>query len=151
MADQWDRHNPPRLLGYESWLYQMPCINSSGDVFVSVPLPQDADLPGEPPNGWLVAVGDVSGKGEDASRLKDRLESEVVVFHSDGMTAVIDHQSNILDLNSLTQAIADARGDAASVGQSILEAIRHFRRGQAQVDDITLLCLGRQVTHERQC
>jgi hypothetical protein len=151
MADQWDRHNPPRLPGYESWLYQMPCINSSGDVFVSVPLPQDADLPGEPPNGWLVAVGDVSGKGEDASRLKDRLESEVVIFHSGGVTAVIDHQRNILDLNSLRAAIAEAPGGAASVGQSILEAIRNFRQGQAQGDDITLLCFGRRVTHECQC
>ena len=37
MADPWDRQNPPRLVGYESWLYQMPCIDSSGDLFVSVP------------------------------------------------------------------------------------------------------------------
>ena len=35
MADPWDRQNPPRLVGYESWLYQMPCIDSSGDLFVS--------------------------------------------------------------------------------------------------------------------
>jgi hypothetical protein len=39
MAGPWDRHNPPRLVGYESWLYQKPCIDSSGDVFVSTPLP----------------------------------------------------------------------------------------------------------------
>ena len=241
MADQWDRQNPPRLVGYESWLYQMPCIDSSGDVFVSVPLPSDADLPGEPPNRWLVALGDVSGKGEIASRLKDALETEVirlantttdpasvlktlnnieidpaiecafatllvividsdrheltlanagcippllrhadrrvesldeeasgfplwidpgmiyenftvpigpdevVIFHSDGVTAVIDHQSRIFDLESLRLAIAQAAGGAASVGQSILEAIRRFGKGQAQVDDITLLCLGRVV------
>ena len=78
MSHQWDRQNPPRLVGYESWLYQMPCIDSSGDVFISVPLPKDADLPAEPPNRWLVALGDVSGKGEIASRLKDALETEVI-------------------------------------------------------------------------
>ena len=39
MSDQWDRQRPPRLGGYESWLYQMPCLDSSGDVFVSVALP----------------------------------------------------------------------------------------------------------------
>ena len=72
MADQWDRQNPPRLVGYESWLYQMPCIDSSGDVFVSVALPMDADPPGEPPNRWLVALGDVSGKGEVASLSEGR-------------------------------------------------------------------------------
>ncbi len=57
MVDPWDRQNPPRLVGYESWLCQMPCIYSSGDVFVSVPLPTDADIPGEPPKRWLIALG----------------------------------------------------------------------------------------------
>ena len=79
---------------------------------------------------------------------------EVVVFQSDGVTAVIDHQSQILDLNSLRQAIVQAPDGAASVGESILEAIRRFGQGRTQMDDITLLCLGRavpKVTHERQC
>ena len=241
MVDQWDQQNPPRLEGYESWLYQMPCIDSSGDVFVSVPLPRDADPPDKPPNRWLVALGDVSGKGEVASRLKDALGTEVirlastttdpasilkalnsteidpamecafatlqvvvidsdrheltlanagympplrrradrrvesldedasgfplwidpgmiyenvtvpigpgdvVILHSDGVTAVADHQNNLFDLESLRLAIAEAAGGAASVGQSILEAIRRFGKGQAQVDDITLLFLGRLV------
>ena len=239
MADQWDRQNPPRLVGYESWLYQMPCIGSSGDVFVSVPLPKDTDLPDIPTDRWFVALGDVSGKGEVPSRLKDALETEVVrlagtttdpasilkalnsivinpalkcafatlqvvvidgdrheltlanagcmpplrrradrrvesldedvsgfplwidpgmfyenvtvpigpgealILYSDGVAAVIDHRSHIFDLNLLRLAIAQAPGDAASVGQSILEAIRRFGKGQTQVDDITLLCLGR--------
>ncbi len=64
MVDPWHRKNPPHLVGYESWLYQMPCIDSSGDLFVSVPLPGHVDLPGEPPNRWLVALGDISVKGE---------------------------------------------------------------------------------------
>jgi phosphoserine phosphatase RsbU/P len=241
MADQWDRQNPPRLVGYESWLYQMPCIDSSGDVFVSVGLPMDVDPPDKPPSRWLVALGDIGGKGEIASRLKDGLETEVirlagttndpasilktlnskvndpamecafatlqvvvidsdrheltlanagyvaplrrradrrvesldeevsgfplwidpgmfyenitvpigpgeiVILHSDGVTAVIDNQDNHFDLDSLRVAIAQAPGGAASVGQSILEAIRRFGKGQAQVDDITLLCLGRAV------
>jgi phosphoserine phosphatase RsbU/P len=239
MADSWETQLPPRLVGYESWIYQMPCIDSSGDVFVSVPLPSDAHLLGEPPNRWLVALGDVSGKGEIASRLKYALEtevirlagttadpasilkalnsividpalecafatlqvvvidsglheltlanagcvppllrhadrrveslaekvtgiplwvmpeqtyenvtmpigpSEVVILHSDGVTAVIDHLSNISDLDSLRLAITQASGGAASVGQSILEAIRRFGQGRAQFDDITVLCLGR--------
>ncbi len=70
MADPWDTKRQPRLVGYESWLYQMPCIDSGGDVFVSVPLPKTADLSDEPTNRWLIALGDVSGKGETASRLE---------------------------------------------------------------------------------
>jgi phosphoserine phosphatase RsbU/P len=239
MADTWETQHPPRLMGDESWLYQMPCIDSSRDVFVSIPLPKDADLPDKPPSRWLVALGDVSGKGEIASRLKDALETEVirlagtttdpasmlralnsteidpamecafallqvvvidsdqhvltfanagympplrrradrrvesldedvsgfplwidpgmiyenvtvpighgdvVILNSDGVTAVIDHQNNLFHLESLRLAILQAAGCAASVGQSILEAIRRFGKGQAQVDDITLLCLGR--------
>jgi phosphoserine phosphatase RsbU/P len=68
---------------------------------------------------------------------------EVVILHSDGVTAVADHRSQIFDLKSLRLAIAQAAGGAAWVGQSILDAIRRFGKGQAQVDDITLLCVGR--------
>src|SRR5437016_3890472 len=77
MAAPWDPPVSPRLVGYESWLYQMPCIDSGGDVFVSVPLPKDADPPGEPPTRWLVACGDICGRRETASRLKDAMEAEV--------------------------------------------------------------------------
>jgi phosphoserine phosphatase RsbU/P len=241
MAGKWERQNPPRLVAYESWLYQMPCMDNCGDVFISVPIWKDADLCGEPPNRWLVAVGDVSGRGEAASRLKEQMEAEinrlvgttvdppsilkalnndafdpdrfacllvavidsdsheltlasaghvaplvrrvdrrvesiaqeaigyplwivpeptyenvsvpigpgeVVVFHSDGVTAVIDHHDHLFDLNSLRLAIAQATGDAASVGWSILEAIRRFGQGRPQMDDITLLCVGRPVPQD---
>ena len=37
MVDPLERQSPPRLVGYESWLYQMPCIDSSGDVFSLYP------------------------------------------------------------------------------------------------------------------
>ncbi len=56
----------------------MPCIDNSGDVFLSIPLPKDTDLPDEPPNRWLIALGDVSGKGETASRHKEALEGELI-------------------------------------------------------------------------
>ena len=238
MADVWDRQSPPRLVGYKSWLYQMPCIDSSGDMVVSVPLAEHSELHRESPSRWLVAVGDVSGRGEAASRLNDALATrlirlvgkmtdpasiimalnddpiepnrfacllvavidsdrheltianagfnpplirrvgrqveslaeeiswyplwilpeqpyenaivpiapgEVVIFHSDSVTAVIDHQEQLFGLKSLQRAIAQAPHGAASVGQSILEAIRRFAQGRAQQGDITLLCLERAV------
>ena len=66
-----------------------------------------------------------------------------VILYSDGITAISDNQDCFFDLNRLRRAIAQASDDAASVGQSILEAINRFRGGRAQVDDITLLCVGR--------
>ena len=77
---------------------------------------------------------------------------EVVMFHSDGVTAVIDSQKQSLDLGCLRQAIVQAPDSAASVGQSILEAIRRFVQGGMQMDDITPLCVGRvvpQATNKR--
>jgi hypothetical protein len=56
----------------------MPCIDGSGDLFVSIPLPKNVDLPDELPNRWLIALGDMSGKGETASRLKDALATELI-------------------------------------------------------------------------
>jgi sigma-B regulation protein RsbU (phosphoserine phosphatase) len=70
---------------------------------------------------------------------------DVVIFHSDGMTAVIDNQGNLFNPNQLRQAITCARDNAASVGQSILDAVLRFGKGRTQQDDITLLCLGRVV------
>jgi sigma-B regulation protein RsbU (phosphoserine phosphatase) len=217
----------------------MPCIDSAGDVFVSMPLPGRNGLSDDSPSQWLVAIGDVAGKGEPASRLRDLLESEltrlagimtdpasiltalnhdlvdaavserfatlvlvvidgdrheliianaghvppllrhrdrridsvaeeiiglplwivptpdyenltlpispgdVVIFHSDGITAIIDNQICLFDLNRIRQAISQARDDAASIGQSILDAMLGFGQERAQCDDITLLCLGR--------
>ena len=69
---------------------------------------------------------------------------EVVTFQSGGVTGIVNDEWN-LDDDLLRQAIAQAPHGAALVGQSILEAISRFRGSRAQVDDITLLCLGRVV------
>jgi sigma-B regulation protein RsbU (phosphoserine phosphatase) len=239
MADHRDRTAAPRLTGYESWLFHRPCPGGVGDVFVSAPISAIGRLGGEPPGRWLIALGDVSGRGEPARRLRAALESElvrlvptetdpatilkalnddttglagedifatltvavidgerhelsmasagcpppllrrlggrveelggdicgypllvlpgqtyktitvpvgvgdVVVFVSDGATAVIDEEDNLFDDKRLKRTIAQAHGTAASVGQKIVEAIRRFEGDRAQEDDITLLCLGR--------
>jgi serine phosphatase RsbU (regulator of sigma subunit) len=78
MSDQRRSQAPVRLAGYDSWFYQDPVSDSGGDVLVSLPVPSHADSPGGPPNRWLIALGDVAGKGKEASRLKESLEAEVV-------------------------------------------------------------------------
>ena len=78
MTDSWNRQSPPRLVGYTLWLYQMPRIDSSGEVLVPVSLPKDAEDSGEPPNRWLIVLGDITGTGETDSLRKDALETVVI-------------------------------------------------------------------------
>jgi serine phosphatase RsbU (regulator of sigma subunit) len=69
--------------------------------------------------------------------------SDIVIFFSDGLTAVVNNQELPFDANRLRQATTRAPANAASVGQAILNAISLFRAGRPQMDDITLLCVGR--------
>jgi hypothetical protein len=52
-------------------------MDSTGDIFVSLPLMGHVGLSYHSPSRWLVAVGDVSGKGNAASRLKNLIEAEI--------------------------------------------------------------------------
>lgn len=244
MKDRPGLQSLPQLAGYSSWLYQKPCNDDSGDLFVCVPLPRDADPPARSQARWLVALGDVSGKGEAASHLKHRMEAaisrligdrtdpasllralnddslvqddserfatlvvavidgdrheltlanaghvapivrhadrrteplakdligfplwivpgqtyeevtvaigpeDMVILHSDGVTAITGEQGCVFGHERLRQPIAQAPDDAESVGLSILQVIEGFRGGRALTDDITLLCLGRDEPHE---
>ena len=75
MEDECEPQTPPRLSGYESWLYQIP-RTGAGDFFVSMPLPAHAGFSAELPNRWLVAIGDFSWTWREDSRLKDLMEAE---------------------------------------------------------------------------
>ena len=241
MAQHSELQAAPRLAGYESWLYQMPCLYRTGDVFVSVAIPQQTNHFDDSRVRRFVAIGDLVARGECASRLKVRIEAEItrlagimtdpasiltslnhdlvdpaasetfatlvlavidgnrheltlasaghvapflrdadrrieslgeertgfplwidptqhyenvtapiapgeiVIFHSGGLTAIIDNQERIFDLTHLRQAINQASDHVASVGQSIMEAIRVFGHGRPQWESITLLCVGRAV------
>ena len=70
---------------------------------------------------------------------------ETAILYSDGVTEIMDNQHNLFRLDRLRRAIAQAPVGAAPAGQSILEAIRRFRQEQVQMDDMTLLCLGRKL------
>ena len=142
MADPGDQQAPPRLVGYESWLYQMPCLGSEGDVFVSVPI---GGTPGEPPNRWLVALGEVSGNGAVVSRLKADLEAEVVRLVNPGSEPAAL-------LEALNQGLMDLTGEAsfATMVVAVIDGERHelsvasagsvpplLRRSNGRVEDVT--------------
>jgi serine phosphatase RsbU (regulator of sigma subunit)/pSer/pThr/pTyr-binding forkhead associated (FHA) protein len=70
----------PELTGYEFWDYYEPARFVGGDYFDYLPLAH-ADGPGStPPRRWLLAVGDVAGKGMPGALLMARLSAEVRLF-----------------------------------------------------------------------
>ncbi len=142
MADPREQQDPPRLVGYESWLYQMPCLGSDGDVFLCVPI---EDTPGEPPNRWLIALGDVSGSRAVASRLKADLEAELVqLVNPESDPAAV--------LEALNDGLMDLVGEAsfASMVVAVIDGEHHklsvanagsspplLRRPNGRVEDLT--------------
>jgi serine phosphatase RsbU (regulator of sigma subunit)/pSer/pThr/pTyr-binding forkhead associated (FHA) protein len=72
----------PDLPGYEFWDYYEPARYVGGDYFDYLPLVH-ADPQAQPGGGtrrWLLAVGDVAGKGMPAALLMARLSAEVRHF-----------------------------------------------------------------------
>jgi phosphoserine phosphatase RsbU/P len=142
MADPRDQQDPPRLVGYESWLYQMPCLGSDGDVFLCVPI---EDTPDEPPKRWLIALGDVSGSRAVASRLKADIEAELV--------RLVNPESQPGEfLEALNCGLMDLVGEAsfASMVAAVIDGERHelsvanagaspllLRRSNGRVEDLT--------------
>jgi serine phosphatase RsbU (regulator of sigma subunit) len=70
----------PDLPGYEFWDYYEPARYVGGDYFDYVPLVHAEANGGAGPRRWLLALGDVAGKGMPAALLMARLSAEVRHF-----------------------------------------------------------------------
>ena len=139
MSDQGGSRTPVRLTGYESWFYQDPVSSFGGDILLSLTVPSHADSSGELPNRWLIALGDVAGKGEAVSRLKDSLETEVLRL-VDGTTdpAMILDRLNMIHSDdekfaTLVVAVIDAdRHELTFANAGHLSPL--LRRGDGRVE-----------------
>src|SRR5690349_14640579 len=117
MPGENDRSGLPRPTGYESWIYQMACHDSVGDVFLSTSLPEV----GETPAGrWLIALGEVSGRGAHVVRLKAALESELARL----VRSETDPASLLEALNHGPEGLAEPE-DFAMLMAAVLDADRH--------------------------
>jgi serine phosphatase RsbU (regulator of sigma subunit)/pSer/pThr/pTyr-binding forkhead associated (FHA) protein len=70
---------------------------------------------------------------------------DVVVLYSDGVTDgrnVKDELYDTIETPRLKARVAASPGGAEAVGRSIVQHVREFSAGQAQADDITLVCFG---------
>lgn len=74
-----------------------------------------------------------------ASRM--RLEPEdTLVLYSDGVTEAEDPERNLFEVTGLSRALAGSEGMALEgIQRSVLEAVKTFKRGTSQGDDVTLL------------
>jgi serine phosphatase RsbU (regulator of sigma subunit) len=141
MSDQWGSRTQVRLPEYESWFYQHPVSGFGGDILLSFAVPSHTDCSGERPNRWLIALGDVAGKGEVASRLKDSLETDVLrlVGETTDPVAILDRLNTIHcdDVWFATLVVA------------VIDAVRHeltfasaghpsplLRRGDGQIETL---------------
>ena len=70
---------------------------------------------------------------------------DVVVLFSDGVPDARDRGDQLFGEQRLRNALAQATGGAAAVGEAILAAVREHAVGRSQFDDITLVCFGRNA------
>jgi phosphoserine phosphatase RsbU/P len=70
---------------------------------------------------------------------------DTVVLYSDGVVDAHDRKDLLFGLDRLRRELAEAPPGVASVGESILAAVRNHSAGRAQFDDITLVCFGRDA------
>ncbi len=71
---------------------------------------------------------------------------DVVVVYSDGVYDARSPRGDLYhtpDHPRLDRRVAESVGNAETVGRSILQDVREFSAGQAQADDITLICFSK--------
>jgi len=71
---------------------------------------------------------------------------DVVVVYSDGVTDARSPNDELYHSSEhprLNRKLAELSGGPKAIGKALLQDIREFSAGQAQADDITLICFGR--------
>jgi phosphoserine phosphatase RsbU/P len=71
---------------------------------------------------------------------------EVAVLYSDGVTDARNASGDLFDTCEhprLRRVLEQTPGGPVAIGEAVLREVRGFSRGQAQADDLTLLCFGR--------
>jgi sigma-B regulation protein RsbU (phosphoserine phosphatase) len=68
---------------------------------------------------------------------------DVVVLYTDGVNEAMNLEGRQFGFERLKAALAPAPGGVPAVGEAILGAVRRHAAGQAQSDDMTLVCFGR--------
>src|SRR5262249_9625002 len=91
-----------------------------------------------PRGAWIAARLDIAAvTDDDELRLAD---GDVVVLYTDGVTEAMNPDREQFDIERLGQTIeAHAERGPAALVEHILEAVRAFRRGALQEDDVSVI------------
>ena len=104
-------------------------------------------------NGAVDEIGeDIAGfplgiiPGRDYKQTQINLyPGDVVAIFSDGVTDARNLREELYDSRDKRRVIkklAETSGGPEAVGRALVQDIREFSAGHAQVDDITLICFG---------
>jgi sigma-B regulation protein RsbU (phosphoserine phosphatase) len=66
-----------------------------------------------------------------------------VVLYTDGVIEAISHTNELYGDDRLLAAIQHAPAGAQAVVRAITDGVRAFAKGQAQSDDVTVVCFER--------
>ncbi len=70
---------------------------------------------------------------------------ELLVAFTDGFSEARNAQDELFGLERVAEALRDAKGDAAQIGQQIVRRVEQFVGDQDQADDMCLVCFGRRA------
>ena len=70
---------------------------------------------------------------------------ESLTMYTDGINEAMDAQGKIFTIPRLRKLISEADGSPESIGQTVLEAVRHHMASEPQEDDMCFVSLQRQL------
>jgi serine phosphatase RsbU (regulator of sigma subunit) len=68
---------------------------------------------------------------------------ELVLFYTDGLVDAQNSRLEPFGIKRLTQTLRQANADPGQAGDSIMRAVAQFLEGNPQLDDLALVCFGR--------
>ena len=116
------------IAGHEPPLIRLP----DGSV-------ESLELPG---SGMPLGIDSVEAYSATTLELEP---GDVLVLHSDGLIDARDRNRSRFGMERLTRTVSEIAGGAPLVGEALLEAVAKHSDGVAPFDDLTVVCLGREL------
>ncbi len=70
---------------------------------------------------------------------------DVLVLYSDGLKDALDRHRNPFGMERVQQTLGHAPAVSSLAGEALLEAVMRHSEGVAPFDDLTIVCVGREM------
>ncbi len=87
----------------------------------------------------------VSAKEAYASTSLELEPGDVLVLYSDGLKDALDRHRNPFGMARVLQTLGHAPAVSSLAGEALLEAVMRHSEGVASFDDLTIVCVGREM------